>query len=166
MKTISRRVSVLILATAAAITGGCTSYRHVSPQQIQARPEMVINERVRADVFIPDSTVVVKRGRSAWDRIGLPAAADTVAATERIELRVAAVDYPVVSGSAPSDPKLHGKAETPLPVRVNLNDTQHVAVRKFDYLKTGLLIGGVAYLIALLASLEPDFSDSDFFGSR
>jgi len=163
MKTISRicicvqRIrfpTTLGLATAVAMTGGCSSYHQVSPQQIQARPEIVINERVRADVVIPDSTVVVKHGRSAWDRIGLPAVMDTVAATERIELRVAAVEYPIVSGSTPSEARLYAKDETPLPVRVDLNETQHVAIRKFDYLKTGLWVGGVALIVVGLLNME------------
>src|SRR5262249_53388378 len=120
----------------------------ISPQEIEQRPADFVGARVRVYAVLPESTMVVHTpGRSQRGDVAPP---DTTFAMQCVELTVASIRYPSISGRTAFDPKLYGDVAHPTSLTLNIDQSPRTEVRKFDYLKTALLVGGAVGVGALI----------------
>lgn len=122
---------------------GCTSYHKTPVQEFEAHPEKFVNKNVRVHYDgAVDSTLSsgrTVRSRTHETRVVVP---DSL-----VSLRVAAVDYPILTGTTISNAKIYGQTNPMLPVQVSLQGSRQVDVHGLDVGRT-ILLGLGAYLVA------------------
>jgi hypothetical protein len=137
--------SLVALVVLTAMCGACTSYQKTSLSDIETHPEKFIDEKIRVhfDGTLDSTEMNNELGRSQRPGLGSPAARhappDSV-----VSLRIAAIDYPILSGSTLAEPHMYGKPGPTFPLSVDVQNSRKVEVHGFSPGRTLLLLAGIA----------------------
>jgi hypothetical protein len=143
------------LCLAVALCAGCTSYQKTPVHEFETHPDKFVNKNVRVHYDgTVDSTVV--SGRTASSRAGGP---KVVVPDSVVSLRIASVNYPMLTGTTISEPKMYGQSQPLLPMQVSLQGSRRVDVHGLNAGRTALLFVGVVLFAAAIYGAAADFGD-------